>query len=119
MSGARPGGPGLRHTGVQDPRPGNRMQLRTLFTLLALAVALTAPAGAADAEPEEPSFVERIDGLDRSQGFVETYIDRTDGRVLVALPAVDQDGTMLRFIHALRLTRGLGSNPLGLDRGWG
>ncbi len=95
------------------------MQLRTLFTLLALAVALTAPAGAADAEPEEPSFVERIDGLDRSQGFVETYIDRTDGRVLVALPAADQDGTMLRFIHALRLTRGLGSNPLGLDRGWG
>ena len=99
------------------------MQLRTLFTLLALcpalSVALTAPAEAAGAEAEERSFVQQIDGLDRSEGFFETYIDKARGRVLVALPAADQDGTMLRFIHALRLTRGLGSNPLGLDRGWG
>ena len=43
--------------------------------------------------------------------------------MLALLPAADSEsdepGVLLRFIHAQRLTAGLGSNPLGLDRGWG
>lgn len=42
-----------------------------------------------------------------------------DGRVIATLPAPGEDGTSLRLIHAMRLTSGLGSNPIGLDRGWG
>ncbi|MEM7525937.1 MAG: fatty acid desaturase, partial [Pseudomonadota bacterium] len=42
-----------------------------------------------------------------------------EGQLLATLPAPKADGTSLRVIHAMRLTAGLGSNPLGLDRGWG
>ncbi|NRA29755.1 MAG: zinc-dependent metalloprotease [Parvularculaceae bacterium] len=42
-----------------------------------------------------------------------------DGKLIATLPAPDEDGTSLRVIHAMRLTAGLGSNPIGLDRGWG
>ncbi|MEO1042200.1 MAG: zinc-dependent metalloprotease [Pseudomonadota bacterium] len=42
-----------------------------------------------------------------------------DGQLIATLPAPDDDGVSLRVIHAMRLTSGLGSNPIGLDRGWG
>ena len=42
-----------------------------------------------------------------------------DGKLIATLPKPDADGTSLRLIHSMRLTAGLGSNPLGLDRGWG
>ncbi len=44
---------------------------------------------------------------------------RDDGGVLVTLPKADGDGVSLRAIHATALTAGLGSNPVGLDRGYG
>ncbi|MEQ8934492.1 MAG: hypothetical protein RIE56_01710, partial [Amphiplicatus sp.] len=36
-----------------------------------------------------------------------------DGELLITLPAPDEDGVMLRAIHASGLTAGLGSNPVG------
>lgn len=58
-------------------------------------------------------------GLDKRDGFLELYIDTNDNRVLAKLPKADKDGVALRLIHTARLTAGLGSNPVGLDRGWG
>lgn len=58
-------------------------------------------------------------GLEKRDGFLELYIDGEDNRVLVKLPRADKDGVALRLIHTARLTAGLGSNPVGLDRGWG
>lgn len=42
-----------------------------------------------------------------------------DGKVLITLPRAGDDGVSLRVIHAAGLTAGLGSNPVGLDRGYG
>jgi len=42
-----------------------------------------------------------------------------EGKLIATLPAPGEDGSSLSVIHAMRLTAGLGSNPLGLDRGWG
>ncbi len=42
-----------------------------------------------------------------------------DGKVIVTLPKPDEEGVSLRVIHASGLTAGLGSNPVGLDRGYG
>ncbi|MEM1379900.1 MAG: zinc-dependent metalloprotease [Pseudomonadota bacterium] len=42
-----------------------------------------------------------------------------DRKLMATIPLPDEEGTSLRVIHAMRLTAGLGSNPLGLDRGWG
>ncbi|NKI33690.1 DUF5117 domain-containing protein [Wenzhouxiangella sp. XN79A] len=97
--------------------------LRTLLLPLALlgimALATPSPTRAAEPGDGSASFDDRIDGLERTAGFLETYVDEDRGLVLLALPPVTDDGPRIRFIHALRLTRGLGSNPLGLDRGWG
>jgi len=40
-----------------------------------------------------------------------------EGKLLVTLPKPDEHGVLLRAIHACGLTAGLGSNPVGLDRG--
>jgi len=87
----------------------------TFFTLLLLFNIGASPDARADAAP----FEEHIEGLTPYDGFLTIHVDAAQGRLLAALPTADDDGTLIRFIHALRLTRGLGSNPLGLDRGWG
>ncbi|WP_084419746.1 zinc-dependent metalloprotease [Henriciella litoralis] len=53
------------------------------------------------------------------EGFFDLEVTAADGQVLAKLPAPDSDGVSLRMIHSVRLTAGLGSNPVGLDRGWG
>lgn len=58
-------------------------------------------------------------GLDHRAGFIDLYVDRNKNRVLAKLPKADEDGVSMRLIHTARLTAGLGSNPVGLDRGWG
>ncbi|WP_203290635.1 zinc-dependent metalloprotease [Maricaulis parjimensis] len=56
--------------------------------------------------------------LERRDGFLPLQIDEADGRVLVEL-AAQEDGSLGRMIYTARLTSGLGSNPVGLDRGLG
>ena len=62
-------------------------------------------------------------GLDHRPGFVDLYIDEKNNKVLARLPQKaaenSDDNEVLRFIYTMRLTAGLGSNPVGLDRGWG
>ncbi len=60
-----------------------------------------------------------LSGLEHRAGFIDLYVDTKTNRVLAKLPKAADDGTALRFIHTARLTAGLGSNPVGLDRGWG
>jgi len=60
-----------------------------------------------------------LTGLDHRAGFIDLYVDKAQNKVLAKLPDPDEDGVSLRFIHTARLTAGLGSNPVGLDRGWG
>ena len=74
------------------------------------AVAAEAPAGA--------DWASATKGLTLKAGFLDLYVDTKDGRVLAAFPAPDADGVALRAIHASSLTAGLGSNPIGLDRGY-
>ena len=58
-------------------------------------------------------------GLEHRAGFIDLYVDKAENKVLVKLPKAGDDGVSLRLIHTARLTAGLGSNPVGLDRGWG
>lgn len=91
------------------------------FALLLALLPTTERAYAQDTADanESPAFDRLVAGARAESGFMDLYIDTDDGKVLAALPPPAADGTLLRFLHALRLTRGLGSNPLGLDRGWG
>lgn len=58
-------------------------------------------------------------GLEHRAGFIDLYVDTDNNKVFAKLPNVGDDGVSLRLIHTARLTAGLGSNPVGLDRGWG
>ena len=95
------------------------------ISLIAFAVLAQAPALAQDeSAPDKPdAFAEATEGLALSEGFLDIYSSTEKGKVLALLPAADADrqdpNVLLRFIHAQRLKAGLGSNPLGLDRGWG
>jgi len=60
-----------------------------------------------------------LSGLDARDGFLSLFVDEGSGKVLAKLPRPDEDGVALKAIHTARLTSGLGSNPVGLDRGWG
>jgi len=90
------------------------MRCMTFFCcgLLAVLLALK-PAHAAE------DLAKMTSGLQLENGFIDVYRDAEQGRLLMLLPAPDNNGSILRLIHALRLSGGLGSNPLGLDRGWG
>jgi len=55
--------------------------------------------------------------LDHREGFLDIYVDAREGKLMAAFPAPGEDGVSLRAIHAAGLTAGLGSNPIGLDRG--
>jgi len=91
-----------------------------LFAILAGAVLLS--AGPAQGQPDAATakaktLAEQVAGLEERPGFLDLYVDKDAARVLAALPAPGADGVSVRFIYSTGLTAGLGSNPLGLDRG--
>lgn len=99
------------------------MPLGDLMKLLATALVIVfGLCGAAAAAPKAPadaakSLTEVVAALEHKPGFLDLYTDPETGKVFAALPAPDADGVSVRFIYATGLTAGLGSNPIGLDRG--
>ncbi|KCZ50854.1 hypothetical protein HY2_13090 [Hyphomonas pacifica] len=81
--------------------------------VVALLSALILPVAAA----QSADWKEETASLVHKDGFVDLYLDNDGGRVLAAFPAPDEEGVSLRAIHSSGLTAGLGSNPIGLDRG--
>jgi hypothetical protein len=84
--------------------------------LLLPAVLCAAPKLAAQA-PAPPASVAasigvRTQGLEKRDGFVPVYRDSGAGRLLLELPH-----DSLRALAFFTLATGLGSNPIGLDRG--
>jgi hypothetical protein len=86
-----------------------------IVSALALCLSLS---GAQALAQDTTSFTESVEGLNRQDGLIALYPDAAKGRVLAAL-SPQGDGTLGRMIYTARLTSGLGSNPVGLDRGLG
>ncbi len=88
--------------------------------LVAILVAVGLHLQAAD-EPKAPvTFGSLTDGLRRHDGLFTLYTDEDANRVLMTLPPPDpQTGVSAEVIHVSYLRSGLGSNPVGLDRGRG
>lgn len=59
------------------------------------------------------------EGLTARGGLATVYTDTAKGKVYLALPAPDAQGISARYIYVGYLGAGLGSNPMGLDRGAG
>ncbi|MEM8982953.1 MAG: zinc-dependent metalloprotease, partial [Pseudomonadota bacterium] len=65
------------------------------------------------------SVCEPSSQLLQQQGLLTVYQHAAGGCTLLELPAPDDDGLIGRYLYALRLASGIGSNPIGLDRGYG
>jgi hypothetical protein len=88
--------------------------MKALFvSLFAMSV-----AGLAAAQDEAASYDDAIAGLELRDGFMPLYVDARDGRLLARLSA-SGEGDYGRMIYTARMTSGLGSNPIGIDRGLG
>jgi len=92
---------------------------------LALAVGCASapqPKDAAEAPrsagTRAPDFAARIAPLEPRSGLLSLYLDRAQGKVLAVLPpARAPRGEIGRYIYVEGIRTGLGSNPVGLDRG--
>jgi len=89
--------------------------MRALMTAGTLALSAMTPVAFAQ---NSADYADLIDGLELRDGFIPLYVDASDGRILARL-SVGEDNELDRMIYTARLTSGLGSNPVGLDRGLG
>jgi hypothetical protein len=82
---------------------------------LSLLLALLPPvAGAADekqAPTPPPTITAKVAGLERRAGFLDLYWDAVSGRLYATVRPGEE------LLHQTTLSHGLGSNPVGLDRG--
>ncbi len=99
------------------------------FVALALGVTLLAlaavPAEARKKKEEEPQksedlpgTAEKMEGFEAREGFFKFYVDDREGKIWLEVPAPEGErGEAARLIYVEGLLSGLGSNPVGLDRG--
>tara|TARA_R110002073_G_scaffold35016_6_gene103016 strand:- start:6434 stop:8908 length:2475 start_codon:yes stop_codon:yes gene_type:complete len=74
--------------------------------------------GMASAQDAPVRLDEVIADLDHRDGFISIHVDHSDGRILARLNR-GEAGDYGRMIYTARLTSGMGSNPIGIDRGLG
>lgn len=75
--------------------------------------------GAREAEPapERHTFASISAAATAAEGLFDSYLSRDEGRLWLALGPEDADGVLGECLYIEGLVTGLGSNPVGLDRG--
>lgn len=95
----------------------NRASVLSLVLLSSAAVgcASTTPAASTAPAPASQSPIEaKTAGLEKKDGFIPIYLDNKTGKILLEIPR-----DSMRVLMFYGLATGLGSNPIGLDRGAG
>ena len=89
---------------------------RLVITGICLASSPVIVFAAPQEAESEDAFTKAVAGLERREGLLPTYVDRDKGRVWLEIPASAwSDPVELLYVEGL--LSGLGSNPVGLDRG--
>ncbi|RKQ96456.1 zinc-dependent metalloprotease [Maricaulis maris] len=92
---------------------------KTLAMIAGCALAFSALTPVAQGQDNDAAgYAETIAELELRDGFIPLYLDPSDGRILARLTG-GEGNDLGRMIYTARLTSGLGSNPVGLDRGLG
>jgi hypothetical protein len=80
--------------------------------------ARTAAEGPGPLGTRAPDWGAKVAQLEPRSGLLDLYVDRAQGKVLAVLPAAaGERGLIGEYIHVVGIRTGLGSNPVGLDRG--
>lgn len=66
---------------------------------------------------DRPSIADATKGLERLEGLFPLYPDVSTGKLWMELPAPGENGVVAEVLWLEGLVTGLGSNPVGLDRG--
>jgi hypothetical protein len=75
-----------------------------------------APA-AAETKAESAKIADKVKGLTARPGLLTTYLDSDRGKLWLELPAPGAAGVVGEYLYVEGLLTGVGSNPIGLDRG--
>ena len=86
----------------------SRLAFRSALVLLAAAFAAT-PVFSQDAPP---TIEEKTSGMEPISGFVPLFWDERTGHLFAEFAEMDEE-----FLYSVSAASGLGSNPIGLDRG--
>lgn len=87
------------------------------LTVLSLLFVLCS-GGVGAEEIALPTIETATQGLNRVAGMLDLYLDAQRGRIWLALPPpAAPGGEVGRYLYVEGLVTGLGSNPIGLDRG--
>ena len=70
-----------------------------------------------DLDKPLPSVATRTEGMVRRDGFLPFWLDARGGRLWLEIPPPGARQVAAQAIYVESLRRGLGSNPVGLDRG--
>jgi hypothetical protein len=81
-----------------------------LFILFAVSVCF--PGFAYSQEKQEATFEEKTGKLQKIDGFMPLYWDARNGKMYLEISRLNRE-----FLYQISLPAGLGSNPVGLDRG--
>ena len=85
---------------------------RLVIALLIAVVTLPALPVVAQEKPQDKTIGARTAGLQMLDGYVPLYWDALNGKMLMEISRFN-----VEFLYQVSLPTGVGSNPLGLDRG--
>ncbi|HTG16285.1 MAG TPA: DUF5117 domain-containing protein, partial [Blastocatellia bacterium] len=80
--------------------------------IAALLIALFTVSVSAQEKPQDKSISARTSGLQKMDGFIPLYWDAAGGKLLMEISRFNTE-----FLYQVSLPTGVGSNPIGLDRG--
>ena len=90
------------------------MMKRASLVLLFLAGCTSATQQPSTAPAPASPIAAKTAGLEKKDGFIPIYLDNKAGKILLEIPR-----DSMRVLMFTSLATGLGSNPIGLDRGAG
>jgi hypothetical protein len=79
-----------------------------------ILMACAAAISAAQSPPSPTTAPSKTSGLERRDGFIPILLDNKQGKIYLEIPR-----DSMRALMMVTLATGLGSNPIGLDRGAG
>ena len=88
------------------------MKLCRLVTLLIVSVLSAGSVAAQDADKPLPTIASKVEKLQKIDGFVPLYWQASTGKLFMEVGRFGQE-----ILYQVSLPAGLGSNPVGLDRG--